>query len=498
MAAGRPSGSARSEVLRGVLTLAIEVARHGPTDRPSDVPAPLRPVLRMAKLGPRALAAADRAGDDEAFRARIAEVIGAEGLTPAEQLWLERPEGWEDDLTALVDDHTEATEEGAARRRLEREGRRRRRAEQERDQAVAELAQVRTEVAEGRRRVEGARAAVTEAERAAATAEAERAGAVRALKHQEAISARAHEQLRVLRAERDRVPAAPASGPASATRALAPAASSTTADRSAIEAPETESPEPPKTESLATESPATEPPATEPPRPTEEVESPLDRSALAAAVARSAEGADQLAAALAALARLVGGDPKPSDEAEATAATPTTTAVPREPARSTRHRRAPRRAPRRRPAPLPGGVHDDSTAAAHHLVRLPGAVLLVDGYNASKATWGDRPIDEQRLVLVTALDGLEARVGVDTTVVFDGVEEALVGSPSRRVRVRFTAADIEADDVILDLVDQLPDGRPVLVASDDGRVRHGARERGANLLTVAQLRSLLGAGGGLS
>lgn len=452
MAAPARTGSPRTEVLRGVLTLAVEVARETAADRPFDVPPPLRPVLRMAKLGPRALAAADRAGDDESFRARIADVVALDELTPAERLWLERPEGWEDDLAALVAGHADATEEGAARRRLEREQRRRARAEEERDRAVGERDRLRAEVQDGRREVERARAAADEAERRASAATADRVGAVHALKHQEVINARTHEQVRVLRVERDAALARGAPEPAP---------------------PESSPPEP----------------AAGPPPSAEAAAGPaLDRAEVAAAVARSAEGADQLAAALGALARLVGGEP---EEGGATRSTATPDDA-RSSSPAPRHRRAPRRAPRRRAAPLPGGVHDDSTEAAIHLVRLRGAALLVDGYNASKATWPDRPIDEQRQRLVAALDGLEARVGIDTTVVFDGVDDTVVASPSRRVRVRFTAVGTEADDVILDLVDRLPDEQPVLVATDDGRVRVGARARGANVLAISQLRALLG------
>jgi len=46
--------------------------------------------------------------------------------------------------------------------------------------------------------------------------------------------------------------------------------------------------------------------------------------------------------------------------------------------------------------PLPPGIFDDSVEAAEHLVRVPGVVLLVDGYNVSQLGWADLPIAEQR------------------------------------------------------------------------------------------------------
>jgi rRNA-processing protein FCF1 len=55
------------------------------------------------------------------------------------------------------------------------------------------------------------------------------------------------------------------------------------------------------------------------------------------------------------------------------------------------------------------------------------------------------------------------------------------------VTVRFTPSDIEADDALLEMVDRYPHGRPVIVASNDRRVRDGARRRGANVLSAEQL-----------
>jgi hypothetical protein len=210
--------------------------------------------------------------------------------------------------------------------------------------------------------------------------------------------------------------------------------------------------------------------------------------AVARAVAGAAAAAASLADSLAEVAGLLG--PTSSDgEGRPPAPGPD-----RRSRASDRRRRQPdRRRSGRRPAPLPGGVHDDSDQAADHLVRLRDVTLLVDGYNASMATWPDHPIREQRQRLVSALDGLEARVGVDTTVVFDGVEAAAgTARGAGRVRVAFTDAEVEADDLILELVDRVPEHRPVVVATDDRRVQDGARRRGANVIGIPQLRSLLG------
>ncbi|HEX2038353.1 MAG TPA: NYN domain-containing protein [Acidimicrobiales bacterium] len=150
---------------------------------------------------------------------------------------------------------------------------------------------------------------------------------------------------------------------------------------------------------------------------------------------------------------------------------------------------------RRRPVPLPPGLRDDSVEAAERLVRHRGALLLVDGYNASLRYRPDLPLDELRRRFVDALDELEARTGVDVHVVFDGVgpEDGGPAASSRRgrTRVTFSPAGTEADDVILALVDALPVDRPVLVASDDRRVRDGVEQRGGNVLTTRQLLAVL-------
>jgi predicted RNA-binding protein with PIN domain len=142
---------------------------------------------------------------------------------------------------------------------------------------------------------------------------------------------------------------------------------------------------------------------------------------------------------------------------------------------------------------LPPGVTDDSVEAVEHLVRAPGAVLLVDGYNISQAAWYQDPIARQRSKLVDALAELHARTGVEVEVVFDGADVDRVVDRSARpaVHVRFSAPGVEADDVVLGLVDAAPSRRPVIVASSDHRVRDGARRRGANVVGARQLLNAL-------
>ena len=152
------------------------------------------------------------------------------------------------------------------------------------------------------------------------------------------------------------------------------------------------------------------------------------------------------------------------------------------------------------PVRLPPAVFDDSREAAEFLCRRPGAVLLVDGYNATLAgsPWGELELAEQRRRLVDALAELAARTGAEVEVVFDGAEGAgppPVPSAGRRpVRVRFSPPGVEADDVVIARAAAIPVDRPVVVASSDRRVQHGVERHGANVVGADQLMALLRGG----
>jgi predicted RNA-binding protein with PIN domain len=149
---------------------------------------------------------------------------------------------------------------------------------------------------------------------------------------------------------------------------------------------------------------------------------------------------------------------------------------------------------RRVPLRLPGGLFDDSIEAADWLVRRPGVAVLVDGYNCTlrDGPFAGLPIPEQRRRLVDALTELASRTQAEIEVVFDGADvEQPLSSGRRGVRVTFSALGVEADDVVVDRAGTLPAGRPVVVVSSDKRVRAGAAERGANVISAEQLMALL-------
>jgi predicted RNA-binding protein with PIN domain len=114
-------------------------------------------------------------------------------------------------------------------------------------------------------------------------------------------------------------------------------------------------------------------------------------------------------------------------------------------------------------------------------------LLVVDGYNVAKLGWPELTLAEQRARLLDALDELAARYGTDVHVVFDGADVAQI--PVRRpyLRVEFSPPGVKADDVIVQLTEDLPSERPVVVATNDGEVRAGTRAAGGNVISSEQL-----------
>jgi predicted RNA-binding protein with PIN domain len=127
---------------------------------------------------------------------------------------------------------------------------------------------------------------------------------------------------------------------------------------------------------------------------------------------------------------------------------------------------------------------------------MPRARLIIDGYNVSKAAWPQSSLEAQRVRLLSGLAPLVARVGAETTVVFDAAnvtgKRPVVNVP-RGVKVLFSQEGVIADDVIRDLVAAQPPGRVVVVVSSDAEVardivRNGARSMAAEALVNLLLR----------
>jgi predicted RNA-binding protein with PIN domain len=198
-----------------------------------------------------------------------------------------------------------------------------------------------------------------------------------------------------------------------------------------------------------------------------------------AAFADAARDAQRLAAALDALTNQPA-DPTPA-AARAAAPEPSGTAGP-DPSRTSRRSRVPR----------PPGREEDSVPGLDAMLRTRGVALVVDGYNVSMRGWGDAAPATQRDGLLGALERLHLRLRCDVVVVFDGSDvEAIPGRRRSGVRVLFSAADEDADPVVVRQVEALPASRPALVASSDRWVQDHAREVGATVVSADTLLGLL-------
>ena len=135
----------------------------------------------------------------------------------------------------------------------------------------------------------------------------------------------------------------------------------------------------------------------------------------------------------------------------------------------------------------------DDPALLRALLELPQVHLVVDGYNVTKTGYPDLSLQDQRSRLLVGLGALAAQTGAEVTCVFDGAALAgpVVMTSPRNVRVRFSPANVTADDVIRDLVAAEPSGRPVAVVSSDREVADGVSRAGARPVAALALLRLL-------
>lgn len=135
---------------------------------------------------------------------------------------------------------------------------------------------------------------------------------------------------------------------------------------------------------------------------------------------------------------------------------------------------------RRARVPVPAGMVGTSPEGVEAALRTGQPVVVVDGYNVTMAAWPDTGADAQRQRLCALLERLHLRMRVPVTVVFDGADVEGVRPPQRPgVRVLFSAADEEADDVVVREVRALPPERPAVVVSSDRWVQDHSERAGA-------------------
>jgi predicted RNA-binding protein with PIN domain len=122
----------------------------------------------------------------------------------------------------------------------------------------------------------------------------------------------------------------------------------------------------------------------------------------------------------------------------------------------------------------------DDPARLDHLLALPKAHMIVDGYNVTKRGFGEVSLEQQRSRLINGMGAIAAQTRAEITVVFDGAERVIGLPPAPRgVRVLFSRKGETADELIRRLVRAEPAGRPVVVVSSDREVADGVRRHGA-------------------
>ena len=432
--------------------VAVAVARRdaGTPDAPPP-PAALRPLLRFnRRLPARALATVrDVLDADEAFRSRVAAEVDEASAERSTWLFLTRPDGWEEEYALLVEAESEGRarqdadrDEQAAVRRVEQLQQALDRARLEVDRQGRETADA-LAVAEGERELRRqAERRLADAQQALADTESARRTAVQQLSEARSLAEARLEQLRGAEVRTTEL-----------ERELDRARTEVGAPHGAAEAAEV---------------------------PAVPGAGPGASAAVVRAVHAASAAAAELGRALDEAASLVGpvgppdGAPGPGSAGAVRAGGGGTAGA---------------AVRRRRPVRLLRGAMDGTPQATDQILRTPGVVVVVDGYNVSMQGWPTLGTTAQRDRLVAFLSDVRSRSGADLHVVFDGDDDGrrpAVSTPLP-VRVHFSRAEVEADDVVLDFVDRLPADRPVAVVSSDRRVQDGARARGANVIGSGDL-----------
>ena len=474
----------RARVLNRAIESAIIQAKQDASGKTKGAPLPpaaLRPLLNFVRLptaaSRRVLEVLD---SDEPFRTSVAGTLSEADLGRESWLFLHRPEGWSVELGLLIESAAEDEEAAAA-------GAQGRTAERRLAQAEEALARLKDELAEALEAAKGATEALA-AERAAGLGlhaqhdqleqrvqqlEQERQQAVRSMKDAEKRASVRLEESRLATSRAD----------AAEQQLTELEAQRAVVDAAAIHTSAADLPAEPLAEASEPEEPL-RPRAARP-----SVWEGVDPSKVEAAVRQAALAAAVLGEQLGVLAQSISpavaeADMRLASEQPSSNPTSSDSADSADSAELLA-----RRPPRRTPLRLLRGAIDGSPEGVEQLLSTPQIILIADGYNISMEAWPLLDGASQRTSLLNMLTALQARTSALVHVVFDGEgtgTRPAVGAPLA-VRVHFSKAEVEADDVILDMVAGLPTDQPVIVVSSDRRVQDGARRLGANVVSSGQL-----------
>ena len=139
---------------------------------------------------------------------------------------------------------------------------------------------------------------------------------------------------------------------------------------------------------------------------------------------------------------------------------------------------------KRMPLAIPGGMYGNSDGAAQHLLRSPGVLVLIDGYNVAKLGWPDLTLEHQRERCIDVCETVARRWGTELHIVFDGADVVGAHTSRRRlVRVSYSPQGVLADDVLRAQVAALDPRRAVIVVTNDQAVQVDVKSAGANVVT---------------
>ena len=480
----------RARLLNRAIESAIVQAKKDASGREKGAPLPpvaIRPLLNFVRLP---TAASRRVIEvlesDEQFRTRVAGSLSEDDLGRGSWLFLHRPDGWSEELDLLI---AAAAEEEAE----ETAGMLDRTAERRLAQAEEMVARLKGELAEALDASQAALEALAveratslevqgeqgELQERVQRLEQERQHAVRSMKEAEKRAAVRLEESRqaASRAEADAQQIAELE--AQLSLAQSSAAEQAVADQAVPEEPTAQSFEPAATSPWDGVDPT-------------RIEAAVRQAALAASLL-----GEQLAVVAQSVAPAVARLKEQADQAEQQGDgdrhTDSILDVSRDtPSSDGDSGSSAHRPPRRTPLRLLRGVIDGSPEGVEQLLFTPQVILIADGYNISMEAWPQLDGSAQRSSLLNMLSALQARTSALVHVVFDGEgtgSRPAVGAPLA-VRVHFSKAEVEADDLILEMVAGLPTDQPVVVVSSDRRVQDGARLLGANVVSSGQLLAL--------